>query len=336
MNGTQRALAAVHFEPVDRAAVMPQVFGHAALLADVPLGDYVRSGELLARCQLRALEQYGYDAVFAVMDVQVETEALGSELVYRPDLYPVVGRYVLQDGFDPQTLRLPDPVRDGRMPELLKALRLLRAELGDETLVVGCVAGPMTLVTQLLGIETALYLAIDETERFVQLLDFAARVAVEFGLAQIEAGAHLPLVFDPSSSPDVIPPQFYREFVLPHLERVFLAFKTAGAVLNWLHTAGPVKPILPYYAQAGVDLANIDFCVDLSEAAGLLPHMALNGNIRPLAFVQGDPRQIESESRRALEQFAQRGGFVLSSGCEIPLEARPENVRAMVQAVHRE
>ncbi len=104
------------------------------------------------------------------------------------------------------------------MPELLKAAGMLRREVGDEVLVVGCVLGPMTLVTQLLGIETALYLAIDEPEPFARLLDFAAKVAIFFGVAQIEAGAHLPIVFDPSSSLDVIPAPFYREFVLPRLQ----------------------------------------------------------------------------------------------------------------------
>jgi uroporphyrinogen decarboxylase len=39
------------------------------------------------------------------------------------------------------------------------------------------------------------------------------------------------------------------------------------------------------------------------------------------------------ECRRLAALFEARGGFILSSGCEIPLEARPENVAAMVAAV---
>ncbi len=45
----------------------------------VDLRDYVQNGELLARCQIKALERYDYDAVFALMDVGVETEAVGSD-----------------------------------------------------------------------------------------------------------------------------------------------------------------------------------------------------------------------------------------------------------------
>ena len=205
-------------------------------------------------------------------------------------------------------------------------------ELGDEVLVVGCVSGPMTVAVQLMGVETALYLAIDNPERFGDLLDFSAEVAIRFGTAQIEAGAHLPIVFDPCASPAVVPPQFFREFERPRLQKVFTAFKEAGAAANWLHIAGPVVPILPFYPQCGVDIANFDYGVSAQEAQQALPHTCLDGNIKPLSFVEETPEVIAEAALRLLNAFASRGGFILSSGCEIPPEAKPENVAAMVFA----
>ena len=38
------------------------------------------------------------------------------------------------------------------------------------------------------------------------------------------------------------------------------------------------------------------------------------------------------EALSLLGVFRDRGGFILSSGCEIPPESRPENVAAMVNA----
>ena len=218
------------------------------------------------------------------------------------------------------------------MPELLEAVRILRQELGDDVLVVGCVLGPMTLATQLVGIETALYLAIDDPERFGHLLDFATEIIIPFGVSQIEAGAHLPIVFNPSASPAVIPYQFFREIELPRLQKVFAAFKQAGAAANWLHIAGPAKPILSLYPQAGVDIANIDYEVNPLDAQRALPQICLDGNIKPLAFVEATPDVIADESSRLMNLFADRGGFIMSSGCEIPPESRPENIAAMVAA----
>jgi uroporphyrinogen decarboxylase len=336
MTSLERVIAAVKFQESDRVPVIAQVFAHAAALAGVRVGDYVRDGETLARCQLEALRRYGYDAVFSVMDVSVETEAAGSRLRFPTDRYPEVEQYALDGKDDWSALTVPDPNRAGRMPEMLKALALLRGELGNGTLIVGCVTGPFTLTTQLLGIEAALYLAIDDAPRLEGLMDFATQVIIRFGLAQIKAGAHLPIVFDPSASPAVIPPPFFREFELPRLTRVFQAFSGAGALANWLHIAGPAGPILPYYPKAGVHIANFDYNVSVKDAGDRLPATCLDGNIKSLAFVEGSPADIEAEASGLLRSFRDRGGFILSSGCEIPPESRPDNIAAMVRAARKE
>jgi uroporphyrinogen decarboxylase len=333
VNSLERVSAAINFQKPDRVPVLPQVFAHAGALEGVPIDEYVRDGNALARCQLKALARYRYDAVFSVMDTSVETEAVGSGLDWRRNQYPMVDRYALQKDSDPTALAAPDPEHAGRMPEMLKALRILRAELGDEVLVVGCIMGPFTLTTQLLGPETALFMAIDDSPRLEQVMDFATEVVIRFGEAQIQSGAHFPLVFDPSASPAVIPPRFFRELELPRLRRVFEALAVAGATSSWLHIAGPVEPILEFYPQAGVGIANFDYCVSPSQAQGQLPATCLDGNIRSLAFVDSTPADIHVSARDLLEAFQDRGGFTLSSGCEIPPESRSANVTALVEAV---
>ncbi len=332
MNSIERIVSTLKFEKPDRIPVIAQVFGHAATVAGMHLGDYIRNGELLARGQITALDRYGYDAVFALMDTYVETEAVGSVLTYFKNQYPIVKSYALSQDTDPDNLTIPDPHEAGRMPALLNAAGILREEVGDEVMVVGCVLGPLTVTTQLLGIEKALYLAIDDPERFSRILDFATEVVTRFGKAQIDAGVHLPVVFDPSASPAVVPPMFFYEFELPRLKRLFLSLKEHGAAANWLHIAGPAGPILPFYPEAGVDIANFDYSVSPSVAQKALTRTVLDGNIKSWSFVEATPEEITHESTRLMDQFVHRGGFILSSGCEIPVESRQENVAAMVMS----
>ena len=332
MNSLERIRATIGFGKPDRVPVIAQVFGHAAILGDVSLGAYIRDGELLTRCQLNALSYYGYDAVFALMDAGVETEAVGASLTYRADMYPFVQRYAIADAGDMDKLTVPDPKRSGRMPEILKAAQIMRRELRDEVLIVGCVLGPMTLAMQLMGPEKALFLAADEPDLFAKVLDFSLEIAISFGLAQIEAGAHLPLVFDPSASPAVIPPQFFREFVLPRLKRLFSELKAGGSFASWLHIAGPAGTIYPFYQDAGVDIANFDYCIDPLQVRQILPRTCLDGNIKPLSFIEATRDDIAKESAVLLELFSSHGGLILSSGCEIPPESKPENIAAMVRA----
>ena len=332
MNSLERVMAAVTFAVPDRVPVIAQVFGHAASVAGVPLEEYIRDGAVLAHCQLQALEKYRYDAVFTTMDVNVETEAMGSTIRYRKNQYTTIDAYALAAGDDWTGLTPPDPERDGRMPEMLRALRLLKSELQNEVLIVGCLMGPMTLALQLLGPETALYLAIDEPDRFARLLDLATDVAIRYGEAQLAAGAHLPIVFDPAASPAVVPRQFFREFALPRLKKLFTALKRAGAAANCLHLAGPAGPILPFYPDAGVDIANFDYYVTAQAARAALPETCLDGNIKSLSFVESRAEEIRGEADALLSAFRGRGGYILSSGCEIPPESRPENVAALVAA----
>ena len=87
MNSLERISATLKFQDADRVPVIAKVFGHAATLAGISVDEYVRDGKTLAHCQLNALRHYGYDAVFSVMDVNVETESLGSVLQYRKNQY---------------------------------------------------------------------------------------------------------------------------------------------------------------------------------------------------------------------------------------------------------
>lgn len=335
MTGAERILAAIAFETPDRLPVVAQVFGHAATLAGVDLQDYLRDGDLFARCQLAARDHYDLDAVFALMDANVETEALGSVLRYRQSSYPTVARHVLgPDASGLEQLPLAGVCKAGRIPELLKATRLLRAAVGDETLVIGCVSGPFTLVAQLMGLEPALYLAIDQSARFAEVLDVTTEFACNCSRKQLEAGAHAVMLFDPVASPEVVPPQFYREFALPRVREILASQRQQGALFTWVHVTGKTLPILGYIGQTGAKMVNIDFSVDLARASEALPRICLNGNLKPLGFVTEAPATIRSQAEQLVRDFAPRRGYILSPGCEIPPEAASETIAAMIAAAH--
>jgi uroporphyrinogen decarboxylase len=334
MRALERVRRTVAFQPCDRPPVIAQVFAHAAVACGRRVDEYLSSAAVAARCQLEARARYGYDAVFGVLDLTLEAEAMGAGIQARPGLYPAVIRPPRAPDDDFSRLPVLDPRTAGRLPMVLELLGKLRASLGDEALVVGLVQGPMTLAVQLVGMEQALCLAADDPDHFLRLLDHATAISTAFGVAQLAAGAHLPVVFDPASTPEVVPPGLFREMIAPRLARLFSALREAGAVASWLHVAGQTSAILPRYAALGVDLGNFDYCVDPEALLRALgdTRLCLDGNLRSLAFVTDEPADVEREAERLLRTFDRRGGFILSSGCEIPPEAREACVAAMVRA----
>lgn len=69
--------------------------------------------------------------------------------------------------------------------------------------------------------------------------------------------------------------------------------------------------------------------------AQIPPPLCFDGNIKSLDFIEGTPGDIHSQAEKLLGIFRTRGGYILSSGCEIPPESKPENVAALVAAARQ-
>jgi uroporphyrinogen-III decarboxylase len=86
----------------------------------------------------------------------------------------------------------------------------------------------------------------------------------------------------------------------------------------------------------GARILELDWQVDLAEASRLASgRCAILGNINPsdpMAF--GNPDEVDRLCRAAIEATHGRN-FILSSGCALGRNTKPENVRAMVEAAKK-
>jgi len=333
MKSIDRIRSTLRFEKTDRVPVFSHIFGFASRINNVPLKDYLNNAELLAFCQLEAWKRFGYDGVTAFADNSLEAEAFGSKISCKNDTYPYIDEYCLTDIHDWKYLSIPDPEKAGRMPVIIKACRILRDKVGEKTAVVGTVQGPMTLAGQLLGLEKLIYCIVDHPEELWKLLNFTTRAMIIFGQALINAGAHIIQIFDPASSCSVINRAVFSKYSLPHLKQAFKEFKDSGTPICWLNITGQTEPILDLFPETGADLFNIDYLVPISIAMQKLPHQCINGNIKPFSFISGEEEMIQREAKELLDETHYRRGFILSPGCEIPLESKNSNIEALMRAV---
>lgn len=63
--------------------------------------------------------------------------------------------------------------------------------------------------------------------------------------------------------------------------------------------------------------------------------MCIMGDVPAPLFELGEPEEVDECWRRLILEPGAGGGFILSAGCTIPIDAKPENVKAMLQSVHR-
>ncbi len=84
----------------------------------------------------------------------------------------------------------------------------------------------------------------------------------------------------------------------------------------------------------GVSLDSRDAGVDLAAVARAVPpEVVVIGNINPATtMLSGTPREIRREVDGLLAEMAPFPNFVLSTGCDLPQETPPANIRAFMDA----
>ena len=98
-----------------------------------------------------------------------------------------------------------------------------------------------------------------------------------------------------------------------------------------IHMCGETTDTMKLLPDIGVDCFSCDTAVDLAVAkANIGDRMALMGNVAPVnTLMQGTPEDVRRESYECIEKAGLDGGFILSSGCEIPRDTPDENTIAM-------
>lgn len=64
-------------------------------------------------------------------------------------------------------------------------------------------------------------------------------------------------------------------------------------------------------------------------------HICICGDLPATLLSLGTPEEVDAYCERLIREVGRGGGFILSSGCSTPPDAKPENVRAMVDAVRK-
>jgi len=131
---------------------------------------------------------------------------------------------------------------------------------------------------------------------------------------------------------------FYRLPVFERFEWTFLqryvdAF-VSGDITPWLHLDTDWGMNLPYFKKLpkGKCICDLDSTTDIFKAKEILRgHMCISGDVPASLLAIGKPEEVAEYCRQLIDEVGDGGGFMLTTGCECPIDARPENLRAMVE-----
>ncbi len=333
LTSLERVVSALNLKKPDRVPVVPELLQHVMKLVNVRQDLFSTNASVLAKTLLLSWDNYRYDGVYVSSDNWILAEAMGVKLDFPKNGYPEGKEdYLLKSLKELDKLFIPDPYRDARMPLILKATQIVKAEIGKRYFIETCIdSGPFQLATTLRGVNNFMVDLYTDENKVFDLLELCTDIIIGFGKAAAKSGAHAVQFGEAPASSSVISPEFYEKFALPFEQRAFEEISKEG-VFTILHICGDTTPIIVKMAESGADCLEIDSQVNLGKAKRLIgDKVCLKGNISTSFMLASDPQGVYKESIECI-RATEGEGFILSGGCEIPRDTPPENIKAMIKA----
>ncbi|MDR1853350.1 MAG: uroporphyrinogen decarboxylase [Azoarcus sp.] len=305
-----------------------------------------RAGSFLALCKspalacevtLQPLTRFALDAAILFSDILTVPDAMGLGLYFAEGEGPKFER-PLREEWEIRNLAAPDPTVELRY--VMDAVAEIRRALDGSVPLIGFSGSPWTLACYMVeGGSSDDYrkvkaLAYTRPDLMHHILDVTTQAVVAYLNAQIEAGAQAVMVFD--SWGGTLSEAAYREFSLAYLARIAAGLtreRDGRRVPSIVFTKGGGL-WLEAIADAGFDAVGLDWTMDIGRARALVgERVALQGNLDP-AVLCASPEAVVAEARRVLDAFGPHPGHVFNLGHGISQFTPPENVAALVEAVH--
>jgi uroporphyrinogen decarboxylase len=336
MTSVERCLTVIRGGIPDRVPVCLHNFMVAAREAGTPLEKYLTDPEAAARVHIQAVEKYGHDCILIDLDTTMLAEAMGARRDATPNEPGHLAAPAIDTLEEVDKLRPVDPQRDGRIPVLLEAVRIMARELGDRVAIrANADQGAFALAALLRGMQDFMMdLAAEPDHPAIrQLLEVSYQSHLATQRALIDAGAHFTSLGDSAAGPDVISPAMFERFARPYQERLVRELSADG-IFTVIHICGNTTTILEQLAQYPRCGFELDYKTDLHRAKATVgANHVLFGNVDPSGIIaRGTPAQIRETTRELIAVWKPGGNFILNSGCAIPASTPPENLHAFMQA----
>jgi uroporphyrinogen decarboxylase len=134
-------------------------------------------------------------------------------------------------------------------------------------------------------------------------------------------------------------PGLWREFIKPRIREMYGLVKSRGKVV-FIHSCGKVDALFPDLIECGLDVFNPfqPEVMDVFQVKRLYgDRLSFYGGISTQKTLPYAPVDVvKDQVRRLLDLVGKDGGYIAAPAHDIPADARPENIAAMIEVLQNQ
>ena len=257
----------------------------------------------------------------------VEAEEMGAKVEMGSRVYePHVSAYAIESVEDYAKLP-PIDIGRGRAKVVLDAIRILREET-DGVPIIGNLTGPISTASSVME-PVVFYKELRKKNKQAHAyMDFITRQLISFGRAQIEAGADVIAISDPSGTGEILGPKYFEEFAVTYLNQLLdgLQEEKMGTIV---HICGQMSPVYKEVNMVRSSVLSFDSVVPMKEARANLKDRVLMGNVSTFALEFGEQEKVRTLAKGCVRS----GSDIISPACGLGMKSPLANVQAILKCL---
>lgn len=315
----------------DRKQAMPVLSFPAIQKMGITVKELIDSTDKQAEAMKVIADAFPTAASVSFMDLSVEAEAFGSQIVVSDEEVPTVVGSIVDEDSDPNELAVPE-VGAGRTGLYIEAIRKVVGEITDRPVFAGMI-GPFSLAGRLMDVNEVMILCYEEPELVKAVLEKCTQFLTAYAQAFKDAGANGVVMAEPLAG--LLPPDLLGEFSTPYVRQIVDAVQTDDFIVIYHNCGSSVVKAAEAVVATGAMAFHFGNAIDMADILPLMPEdVIVMGNVDPAGEIRlGTPESIRAKTLEVLEACASYPNFVISTGCDVPPMAPLENIQALFDAV---
>ncbi len=310
--------------------MMNMVITEASKEGEAKLPEAHTDEKLMADLAVKINEKGCFENYGLPFCMTVEVESLGAKIDMGSDIYePHVIEYPINSVTEWKSIHKIN-FEEGRVKVVNNAIKILKNK-DNNIPIVGNITGPISVASSVVE-PVSFYKGLrKQNEESHKFLEFISDQLIIFAEKQIEAGADMIVISDPSGTGEILGPKLFEEFTVKYINQIIDKLRDKNIPIA-VHICGQMKSVYTQVDKIKSDVLSFDSMVSIDDSRKHLGNRLLMGNVSTYVLEYGDPEKVSQITEKCIKD----GSNIISPACGLGMRSPLENIKAMMKSVDKE